>query len=138
MRAVLTSTIIFLIAVLFPAAGGPHHDKPQDAEPTATDDCSQPANEQAALIREAEAKKYTTRRVEFLGNRYTRDNVLRREFVKGLNEGDLFTRRALLRSLRSVNRLKVIYPVRPRDVVVRLERDEKTVDMLICFRERRR
>ena len=140
MRAALTSTIIFLIASLVPAEDVPHHAKPQDSQKveTATHPCSQPAKEQAALIREAEAKQYSTRRVEFLGNKYTRDIVLRREFVKGLNEGDLFTRRSLLSSLRNVSRLKVIYPVRQRDVVVRLNRDEKLVDMLICFRERQR
>ena len=138
MRAVFTNTIIFLCAALLPAQGLPQLETSQDAQQAVTDACSQPATEQAALIREAEAQQYSTRRVEFLGNSYTRDNVLRREFVKGLNEGDLFTRRALLKSLRNVNRLKVIYPVRERDVVVRLERDEKIVDRLICFRERRR
>ena len=140
MRAVLTSTIIFFIAALVAAEGVPHHAKPQVAQQveTATHHCSQPAKEQAALIREAEAKQYSTRRVEFIGNNYTRDKVLRRELVKGLNEGDLFTRRGLLSSLRNVSRLKVIYPVRQRDVVLQLNRDEKLVDMLICFRERRR
>ena len=138
MRAALTSTIIILIVALLAAEGVPQHAKPQDAQPTATDGCSQPANEQAALIREAEAKQFWTRRVEFSGNENTRDRILRRELVKGLNEGDVFTRRSLLSSLRNVSKLKVIYPVRLRDVVVRLNRDEKVVDMLICFRERRR
>ena len=138
MRAILTSTIILLMVALLPAESVPQHAKPQDAQQTVTDACSQSAKEQASLIREAEAKQYWTRRVVFLGNQYTRDMVLRREFVKGLNEGDLFTRRGLLISLRNVSRLRVIYPVKTRDVVVQLNRDEKLVDMLICFRERRR
>ena len=138
MRAVLTSTIIFLTVALLPTESVPRHAKLQDAQQTVTDACSQPAKEQAALIREAEAKQYWTRRVEFSGNENTSDRVLRRELVKGLNEGDLFSRRGLLRSLRNVSRLKVIYPVKPKDVVVQLNREDKLVDMLICFRERRR
>lgn len=109
-----------------------------EQEETAAGDCSQPANEQAALIREAEAKQYTTRRVEFSGNRYTGDTVLRRRFVMGLQEGDRFSRRNYIKSLRNVSKLKMIYPVRPRDVVLRLNSDEKTIDIRVCFRERRR
>lgn len=100
--------------------------------------CSQPASEQNAIIREAETDKYTTRRVEFNGNRYTGDMVLRRRIIVGLQEGDLFTRRNFIKSLRNVSKLKIIYPVRPRDVVMHLNRSEKTVDMNICFKERRR
>ena len=138
MRTVFTSTIILFIVALLAAGSVQQNARPQDPPQTATDDCSHPAKEQAALIHEAEAKRYSTRRVEFHGNQYTGDRVLRREFVKGLNEGDLFTRRSLLRSLRNVSKLKVIYPVRLSDVGVRLDRDEKLIDMLICFRERRR
>jgi len=140
MQQLITTSIVSLLVALLPAQTVPQHAKPQDVQKveTATDYCSQPAREQAALIREAEARRYLTRRVEFSGNQYTRDMVLRREFVKGLNEGDLFTRRSLLSSLRNVSKLKVIYSIKLRDVVVRLDRDEKLVDMLICFRERPR
>jgi hypothetical protein len=101
-------------------------------------ECSQPALEQNALIRDAETDKYTTRRVEFVGNKYTGDMVLRRRINTGLQEGDLFTRQGLIRSLRNVSKLKVIYPARLRDVVIQLDRPRKTVDMIICFREKRR
>src|SRR5687768_12043398 len=60
--------------------------------------CSQPAAEQDALIREAVEKQYLVRRVEFIGNVYTRDNVLRRKIV--LEEGDVFTRENLIKSLK--------------------------------------
>jgi hypothetical protein len=100
--------------------------------------CSQPVTEQTALIREAETNQYTVRRVEFIGNRYTRDAVLRRRINVLLQEGELFTREKLIISLRNVSRLKVIYPVRLSDVEIRLDKSGKMIDVTICFRERRR
>jgi outer membrane protein assembly factor BamA len=99
-------------------------------------ECSQPAKEQDALIREAERDHYTTGRVEFIGNENTSDTVLRHKTNIGLEEGELFTRRNLIRSLRNVSTLKVIYPVRVADVKLKLNPSEKTVDMSICFKER--
>jgi outer membrane protein assembly factor BamA len=99
-------------------------------------ECSQPAKEQDAIIREAERDHYTTGRVEFIGNENTSDMVLRRKTNIGLEEGELFTRRNLIRSLRNVSTLKVIYPVRVADVKLKLNPSEKTIDMSICFKER--
>jgi hypothetical protein len=98
--------------------------------------CSQPPAEQNALMLEAEINDYTIRRVEFLGNQYTRDQVLRGRMML-LQEGELFSRKNLDKSLDDVSKLKIIYPVRLRDVVIHLDRDEKLVDMEVCFRERR-
>jgi len=99
--------------------------------------CSQPAAAQEPLIREAVENQYWVRRVEFLGNEYTRDNVLRRRIT--LQEGDVFTRENLVNSLESVNKLKrIIYPVKLSDVIIRLNAPEKIVDMTICFKEKRK
>jgi Surface antigen variable number repeat len=98
--------------------------------------CAQPAAEQEILIREAEENEYGVRRVEFIGNRYTRDNVLRRRII--LQEGDKFTRENLLKSLVRVNQLKkIIYPVELGHVIILLDRQDKTVDFEMCFKERR-
>lgn len=99
-------------------------------------ECSQPASERSALIREAETDKYTLRRIVMVGNRQTRDGVLRRSIGIGLQEGEFFTRRKLIRGLKNVSKLKVMYPARLRDVVVELNRAEKTIDIHICFREK--
>ena len=99
--------------------------------------CSQPAAEQNTLIREAETDDYTIRRVEFIGNEHTRDQVLRSR-MPWLQEGESFSRQNLTKSLEDVSRLKLIRPVRLRDVVIHLDRVEKLVDMEVCFRERRR
>jgi hypothetical protein len=99
--------------------------------------CSQTADDQYSAIREAEKKGYRVRRVEFVGNGRTRDGVLRQRVT--LEEGDLFTRVELVKSLKSVSRLKgIVHPVRKKDVILQLDQPDKAVDMTICVRETRR
>ena len=91
---------------------------------------------QSQLIREAEEDQYNIRRVEFLGNAHIRDYILRRRVL--LREGDLFTRKNLVQSIRNLSGLKIIKPVRLKDVELRLDKTEKIVDMTLLVRERRR
>jgi hypothetical protein len=98
--------------------------------------CTQPVAEQAATIRDAETNHFTIRRLEFVGNEHTSDGVLRKR-MSALKEGEKFRRSNLKRSLANVSRLKIIYPVHFRDVVLRLEKSEKVVDVVICFNERK-
>ena len=100
----------------------------------ASNKCSQPNGQRNSLMRDAEKNKYTVSRLEFIGNVHIRDNILRRRIL--LNEGDLFTRRNVLRTIKHLNRLKAINPVRLSDFEIRLRKEEKTVDVLICFHER--
>ena len=100
--------------------------------------CSQPAAERNRLIGEAQGGEYTLRRVEFVGLTYTRDHVLRERMTPIINEGDLFTRAKLARSLRAMSRVGTIYPLRLADVEVRLKGSTREVDIVICFRERPR
>src|SRR5207244_4483358 len=72
--------------------------------------CGQPAAEQAAILRKAQNEKYSLRRIEFIGNAKTDDGTLRRRIM--LQEGNVFTRAILIKSLKSVNKLRTIYPVR--------------------------
>lgn len=54
-------------------------------------------------------------------------------------EGDLFTRQKLVKSLRNMSKLRSeIYPVKLKNVELQLNEPEKTVDMLICFKSKRR
>lgn len=87
------------------------------------------------LIREAETKGFTMRRVEFSGNERIGDNVLRKQFVQG--EGDLLSLKLLDQSLKNFNSLGSLYPVTLNDVEARLNREEKLIDLTIYFRERR-
>ncbi len=97
--------------------------------------CSQAAIEQKAVIREAEKERYTLRRVELIGNVSTPER-LRQRIVSRMREGELFRRHSLMSSLRNVSRLKTLYPVTMKDVVARLDKAEKTLDLRICFKER--
>ena len=103
---------------------------------TAEVGCNQSTAEQNSLIARAEKEKFTVRRVEFLGLTNTPDQVVRRRMT--VNEGDIFSRKKFIKSLQNVSKLnRTIYPVRMKDVVFEL-RESQVVDMLICFRERRR
>jgi hypothetical protein len=89
------------------------------------------------LVAEAEKNRYTIRRLEFIGNEHLSDPVVRRR-LWALQEGEIFTKKALTKGLLSLNRPADIYRVRLDDVDVRLDRREKTVDLRIVINERRR
>ena len=99
--------------------------------------CLQPAAEQDALVRKAEAEGYVVRLIFFNGLEHTRDQTLRRRLL--LTEGDLFTRENLVKSLENVSQSGAIDPVGLSDVVIELSDDgEKKVHTSFCFKERRR
>jgi hypothetical protein len=97
--------------------------------------CGQPPAEQAAILQKAQNEKYSLRRIEFIGNANTDDWTLRRRIM--LQEGNVFARAILIKSLKSVNKLRTIYPVRLSDVLAHLNGQEKTIDVAICFREKK-
>jgi len=88
------------------------------------------------LMSDAESAKYTLRRVEFSGNQQISDQTLRKHLVH--QEGDIFSRKLLDESLKNFSGVREIYPVTLADVVARLDREEKLIDLTIAFRERRR
>jgi outer membrane protein assembly factor BamA len=99
--------------------------------------CAQPTGEQAAIIREAVANDYSIRRLEFIGNENIRDGVLRKR-MRALQEGEKFKRSNLVSSLKNVSRLKSLHDVSFSDVVLRLEKSDKLMDIVICFREKKK
>lgn len=113
--------------------------KQLQAESRTTAACSQSNSERKALMRQAERQRFTLRRVEFLGLTYTRDEVVRARLTKFQQEGDLFSSAQLVKALNSMSKLRrEIYPVRLSDIEVRLNESEQTVDMIICFKPKRR
>ena len=90
--------------------------------------CEQPAAEQEALIRKAEAEGYEVFMIIFYGLEHTRDRTLRRRLL--FNEGDLFTRETLVKSLENLSKSKKIYPVGVSDgqLVARRTGKEKEED----------
>lgn len=85
-----------------------------------------------ALLIEASQPQYTVRRIETTGNTFIGDRLLRRRIV--LKEGDVFTMEKLNKSLANLRRLKTLNSARLSEV--RLNREEKTVDLLFVIREK--
>jgi len=86
------------------------------------------------LMAYAEKNQHTFRRVEFVGNTYTRDDSLR-SLILGLQEGNIFKTELLKSDLKSLNKSRRIKPVDLKDVDIRLNRAEKTIDLTIHVTE---
>jgi outer membrane protein insertion porin family len=84
-----------------------------------------------------EGKQFTLRRLEFTGNTFTRDYVLRREVV--LNEGDIYNQTYLEFSVLRLNQLGFFDPLdKEKDVDFRQDEERGEVDVTIKVTERGR
>ncbi|HYN84891.1 MAG TPA: outer membrane protein assembly factor BamA [Pyrinomonadaceae bacterium] len=84
-----------------------------------------------------EGKQFTLRRLEFLGNTFTRDNVLRREVL--LNEGDIYDQSLLEFSVLKLNQTGYFDPIDDKkDVDLREDEEQGLVDANIKVVERGR
>ena len=84
-----------------------------------------------------EGKQFTLRRLEFIGNTFTRDNVLRREVL--INEGDVYDEVAWEYSVVKLNQLGYFNPIdKDKDADRRTNEEEATVDIGLKVSERGR
>jgi outer membrane protein insertion porin family len=84
-----------------------------------------------------EGKQFTLRRLEFLGNTYTRDNVLRREVA--VNEGDIFDQTLWEFSVLKLNQLGFFDPInKDNDATFRTLEETGEVDIDLRVTERGR
>jgi outer membrane protein insertion porin family len=84
-----------------------------------------------------EGKQFTLRRLEFVGNTFTRDNVLRREFL--LNEGDIYNQQLFEYSVVKLNQTGYFDPIdKDKDVERRTNEEEGTLDAALSVKERGR
>lgn len=84
-----------------------------------------------------EGRQFRLRRLEFIGNTFTRDSVLRREFL--INEGDIYNQINLERSVLRINQTGYFDPVdKDRDVEIRTDEDQGTVDTIVQVAEKGR
>ena len=84
-----------------------------------------------------EGKQFTLRRLEFVGNTFTRDNVLRREVL--INEGDIYNDSYWEYSVVKLNQLGYFNPIdKDKDVDRRTNDEEATVDLSLKVSERGR
>ena len=84
-----------------------------------------------------EGKQFTLRRLEFTGNTFTRDRVMRREFL--LNEGDIYNSRYLEISIARLNQTQYFDPIdKDQDVEIRTDDEQGDVDLLVKIKEKGR
>ncbi|MFN2510691.1 MAG: outer membrane protein assembly factor BamA [Pyrinomonadaceae bacterium] len=84
-----------------------------------------------------EGKQFTLRRLEFVGNTFTRDNVLRREVL--INEGDIYNQSAWEYSVIKLNQSGYFEPIdKDKDADFRTNEEEATVDINLKVAERGR
>jgi outer membrane protein insertion porin family len=84
-----------------------------------------------------EGKQFTLRRLEFTGNTFTRDRVLRREFL--INEGDTYNSRFLEISVARLNQTQYFDPIdKDQDVEIRTDEEQGDVDLIVKIKEKGR
>jgi outer membrane protein insertion porin family len=84
-----------------------------------------------------EGKQFTLRRLEFQGNTYTRDNVLRREVA--VNEGDIFDKALWDFSVLKLNQLGFFDPIdKDKDAELRTNEETGEVEVNLRVSERGR
>ncbi|HYH85062.1 MAG TPA: outer membrane protein assembly factor BamA [Pyrinomonadaceae bacterium] len=84
-----------------------------------------------------EGRQFTLRRLEFLGNTFTRDNVLRREVA--VNEGDIFDQTLWEFSVLKLNQLGFFDPInKDSDAEFRQSEETGEVDINLRVNERGR
>jgi outer membrane protein insertion porin family len=106
-----------------------------ELEPEFTDTNEQ-EGEVAFTIRVEEGKQYTLRRLEFIGNSNTRDNVMRREIA--INEGDPYSKQAWDFSILRLNQLGLFEEIKEKDAITRTNDRDQTVDIDLQVKERGR
>lgn len=100
-----------------------------------------PANPNEGIVditlRIDEGKQYTLRRLEFTGNTFTRDKVMRREFL--LNEGDIYNQNYLEISLARLNQTQYFDPLdKDQDVEIHTDDEKGDVDLNVKVKEKGR
>ncbi len=84
-----------------------------------------------------EGKQFTLHRLEFTGNTFTRDNVLRREFL--INEGDIYNQGLLDYSVARLNQTQYFDPIdKDQDIETRTDDDKADVDLNVKIKEKGR
>lgn len=107
-------------------------------EPTFRDN---PSNEKEGIvditITIVEGKQFRLRRLEFAGNSFTRDKILRREVL--INEGDIYNQRLLEVSVVRLNQSGFFDPIdKDADVEIRTDEEQGEVDLVVKVKEKGR
>jgi outer membrane protein insertion porin family len=100
-----------------------------------------PANPKEGIVditvRIEEGKQFSLRRLEFTGNTYTRDRVLRREVL--INEADIYNQGLLDISIARLNQTQYFDPIdKDQDVEIRTDEEAGNVDLIVKVKEKGR
>lgn len=98
--------------------------------------CRQSTELRDSLIAEAEAAQYNVLHIEFVNNVHLSGRKLFRKSGPAINEGDIFTRRNLETAMKRVSKIKSIYPLTMENIEIRLNRSNKSIDILFCLKEK--
>lgn len=84
-----------------------------------------------------EGRQFRLRRLEFTGNTFTRDKVLRREVL--VNEGDIYNQNFVEISVARLNQTGYFDPIdKDQDVEIRTDADQGDVDLILKVKEKGR
>jgi outer membrane protein insertion porin family len=84
-----------------------------------------------------EGKQFRLRRLEFTGNTFTRDRVMRREFL--INEGDIYNQINMETSVIRLNQTQYFDPIdKDKDVEIRTDEEQGEVDLIVKVKEKGR
>jgi outer membrane protein insertion porin family len=84
-----------------------------------------------------EGKQFRLRRLEFTGNTFTRDRVMRREFL--INEGDIYDQLRMETSVIRLNQTQYFDPIdKEKDVEIRTDEEQGEVDLIVKVKEKGR
>lgn len=84
-----------------------------------------------------EGRQFRLRRLEFTGNTFTRDKVLRREVL--VNEGDIYNQNLIEYSVVRLNQTGYFDPIdKDQDVEIRTDQDQGDVDVVLKVKEKGR
>ncbi len=84
-----------------------------------------------------EGRQFTLRRLEFTGNTFTRDKVLRREVL--INEGDIYNQGFLDISVARLNQTQYFDPIdKDQDIEIRTDEEQGDVDLIVKVKEKGR
>ncbi len=84
-----------------------------------------------------EGRQFRLRRLEFTGNTFTRDKVLRREVL--INEGDIYNQNFVEISVARLNQTGYFDPIdKDQDLEIRTDEDQGDVDLIVKVKEKGR
>jgi hypothetical protein len=97
--------------------------------------CEQSKEVREKLINKAQDEQFNVRRVELLGSEHIPSRELFKR-VRMVNEGDIFVRENLVKAIKQLSGFSKIFPMTMDDVTVKIDDQDRSIDILFCIRER--